>query len=213
METEMEMMDHTMDEDMPVESTTGLSPEEEAMPLESTTGNAADEELMYTTSDGSEYQATIGDISYATDISDAQVAGLATLMGAYGIFMLVLLAVSIVAMWKIFTKANQAGWKSIIPIYNLYVMLQIIGRPGWWLLLFFVPLVNIVISIIISIDLAKSFGRSEVFGIVGLFLFSLVGYLILAFGKDVYVGPGGTKSSPAPESSTSEPAPPAAPAV
>jgi hypothetical protein len=41
----------------------------------------------------------------------------------------------IVAMWKVFTKAGQPGWASIIPIYNLYVWCKIVGRPGWWIIL------------------------------------------------------------------------------
>ena len=74
----------------------------------------------------------------------------------------------------------------------MYVMLKIVGRPDWWLLLYFIPLANIVVSIIVSIDLARSFGKSDVFGVVGLFLFSLVGYCMLAFGKDKYIGPSVT---------------------
>jgi len=40
----------------------------------------------------------------------------------------------IVAMWKVFTKAGQPGWASIIPIYNLYIWCKIVGRPGWWII-------------------------------------------------------------------------------
>lgn len=111
---------------------------------------------------------------------------------------LVVAVVAIVAMWKIFTKAGEAGWKSIIPIYNIYIMLKIVGRPGWWVLLYFIPLVQIVISLFVAMDLAKSFGKSEVFGVVAVWLFSLVGYLILGFGDAEYKGPaalGGTSSA------------------
>ena len=62
--------------------------------------------------------------------------------------------------WKVFTKAGQPGWAILIPFYNTYVLLKIVGRPGWWLVLMFIPLVNIVIAIIVAIDLAKSFGKS-----------------------------------------------------
>lgn len=201
METEMdhEMMDHTMDETLM----------EEDMPVESTTG-APDEELMYTTGEGVEYQTAIDSIATTSDLSDAQVAGIYSMVGIWGALYLAILVVILVAHWKIFVKAGQAGWKSLIPFYNAYVLLQIVGRPGWWLLLFLVPFINIVIAVIVAIDLAKSFGRSEVFGIVALFLFSLVGYVMLAFGKDKYLGPGGTQ---APATSVPEAAPPAAPAV
>lgn len=99
------------------------------------------------------------------------------------------IVVAIVAYWKIFEKAGQAGWKSIIPVYNTYILLKIIGRPGWWLLLFLIPLVNIVTSIVVSFDLAKVFGKSGVFAVFGLILFSLIGYLILGFGDAEYTEP------------------------
>ncbi len=87
------------------------------------------------------------------------------------LLMLVLVLVEIVALWKVYTKAGQPGWASIIPIYNVYVWLKVIGRPGWWLLLLLVPVVNIIVYIIMTLDLAKSFGRSALYGI-GLLLLS-----------------------------------------
>jgi len=109
-----------------------------------------------------------------------------------GVFMLVWLAILvivIVAGWKVFEKAGQPGWAIIIPIYNVYIILKIVGRPTWWLLLYFIPIVNIVIAVIISMDMAKSFGQSAAFGIVLLFLLCGIGYLILAFGSARYRGP------------------------
>ena len=78
-----------------------------------------------------------------------------------GVMMLIWLAifvVVVVAGWKVFEKAGQPGWAIIIPIYNVYIILKIVGRPAWWLVLYFIPIVNIVIAVIISIDMAKSFG-------------------------------------------------------
>jgi len=109
-----------------------------------------------------------------------------------GGFMLFILLVAIVitaAFWKVFEKAGQPGWAAIIPIYNTYIMLKIVGRPGWWLLLLLIPLVNFVIALIVAIDMAKSFGQSATFGVVMLFLLSVIGYLILGFGSARYVGP------------------------
>jgi hypothetical protein len=124
-----------------------------------------------------------------------------------GVVYLAIIALMLVAMWKIFVKAGRPGWAALIPIYNAYVMLKIVGRPGWWLLLFIVPFVGFVVSIILAIDTAKVFGRSTVFGVVGLWLFSIVGYAILAFGKDQYHGPAAAGATP------SQPAPPVAPAA
>lgn len=111
-------------------------------------------------------------------------------LGIFGIILYVaFLVFAVVVMWKTFTKAGQPGWAAIIPIYNIYVWLKVAGRPGWWLILFLIPIVNIVMSVIVSIDIAKSFRKDAVFGVVGLWLFSLIGYAILAFGKAQYAGP------------------------
>jgi hypothetical protein len=98
----------------------------------------------------------------------------------------VLAIVGIVAMWKVFTKAGQPGWAAIIPIYNIIVLLKIVNRPVWWLILLFIPIVNIVILIIISIDLGKSFGKGGAWSFFLLIVLSFIGYLILAFGKSAY---------------------------
>ena len=107
----------------------------------------------------------------------------------------------IVAMWKVFTKAGQPGWASIIPIYNLYIWSKIVGRPGWWIILMLIPFVNIIISIILLIDLAKSFGKGVGFGI-GLILLAVIFFPILGFGSAQYQGPaagqGAAVSQPAP---------------
>ena len=104
------------------------------------------------------------------------------------LFALALMAISVVSFWKVFEKAGQPGWASIIPIYNIYILLKIAGRPGWWLLLYLIPVVNIVVQAIVAIDSAKAFGKSSTFGIVGLWLFSFIGYMILGFGDATYKG-------------------------
>jgi len=118
--------------------------------------------------------------------------------GAVGILVIIYIAVivlEIAALWKVFVKAGQPGWAAIIPIYNLYILLKIIGRPGWWILLFLlgiIPFVGwiavLVIGIIIAIDLAKSFAKSSGFA-VGLFLLNFIFIPILGFGESQYVGP------------------------
>src|SRR5690606_6756962 len=108
-------------------------------------------------------------------------------------FMIVYLAIIIVmmiGMWKVYSKAGQPGWACLIPIYNLYVLLKIVGKPGWWLLLFLIPLVNLVFAIWMYNMLSKSFGKDEGFTI-GLVLFSFVFIPILGFGDARYLGPYG----------------------
>lgn len=111
-------------------------------------------------------------------------AGSSTLWLLYAAFIVVL----IVAMWRVFEKAGEAGWKAIIPLYNAYTLFRIAGRNGWGFLLMFIPVVNIFIAFVISLDLAKHFGKSPAFGVLGLFLFTIIGYLMLGFGDAEYVG-------------------------
>jgi len=109
-------------------------------------------------------------------------------MAVYWVVWLIAIVLLLVAYWKIFVKAGEAGWKCLIPFYNTYTLCRIAGRNGWWFLAFLVPFVNIIVALIIAIDLAKHFGKSTVFGVVGLWLFSLIGFLILGFDKSTYVG-------------------------
>jgi len=104
------------------------------------------------------------------------------------IFSSIMGLISLVAMWKVYVKAGQPGWAVLIPIYNIYVLLEIIGRPWWWLLLLLIPGVNFVIAIILTFDLAASFGKSTGFGF-GLLFLSFIFMLILAFGDAQYTGP------------------------
>ncbi|MGI5861561.1 MAG: DUF5684 domain-containing protein [Myxococcales bacterium] len=103
----------------------------------------------------------------------------------------------IIGMWKVFAKAGKPGWAAIIPIYNLIVLLQVVGRPVWWLVLLLIPLVNIVILILLMSDLAKAFGKGIGFT-VGLILLNGIFMLILGFGDAQYQGGGGAPSAPAP---------------
>lgn len=114
----------------------------------------------------------------------------------FGIIAAVFAVIGIVIMWKFFTKAGQPGWASIIPIYNAYVLTQIAGRPAWWTVLLCIPGVNAIAFIFVAIDIAKSFGKDAVFGVVGLWLFSIIGFAMLGFGKAQYRGPAGLAGGP-----------------
>ncbi len=107
--------------------------------------------------------------------------------GASGIISLILCLVIVVSFWKLFTKAGQPGWAAIIPIFNLYILCKIGGRPGWWVILMFIPLVNFIIWIVLSIDVAKKFGKGAGFG-VGIAFLSFIFVPILAFGDARYEG-------------------------
>ncbi|MGI5989404.1 MAG: DUF5684 domain-containing protein [Lachnospiraceae bacterium] len=94
----------------------------------------------------------------------------------------------IVAQWKIFEKAGEAGWKSIIPFYNQYILFKIAWGSGWFFLLMLIPIVNVVIMIVLDVKLAKAFGQGTGFAI-GLIFLPNIFQLILGFGNYTYVGP------------------------
>jgi hypothetical protein len=126
---------------------------------------------------------------FQNDPSAALAGGLLAVGGAMMLVMFAIMVLFIIGCWRVFAKAGQPGWAILIPIYNLYILLKIVGRPTWWIVLFLIPLVNIIAACLVAIDLAKAFGQSTVFGVVLLFLLSGIGYLVLGFGNYRYVGP------------------------
>jgi len=108
-------------------------------------------------------------------------------------FLLVVIVVALVltvSMWIVFDKAGEPGWAAFVPGYNTWVLAEIADKPGWWgLVMFFSayipyigPLVGLVLSLVISIGVAKAFNRGVAFG-VGLCLVPFVFYPILAFSS------------------------------
>ena len=102
-----------------------------------------------------------------------------------GIFAYVL---SVLAFAGIFKKAGQPIWGAFIPIVNEYFLIKTVGRPGWWIILLFIPCVSFIVGLVILWDLAKVFGHG-----VGMFvlliIFSLLTMLYLGFGSSQYQGP------------------------
>ena len=109
------------------------------------------------------------------------------MMFSQALITIVLCVVVLVAMYKLFKKAGEAGWKAIIPIYNLYIFYKITWGNGLLFLLLLIPFVNIVISIITYYKLAKAFGYGLLFTI-GLLFIPWIFLLILGFGSAEYQG-------------------------
>lgn len=111
-----------------------------------------------------------------------------SLLAGLGIYIGILLVLSIlmiISNWKIYKKAGEHGWASIIPVYNIVVLLEICDLPLWYIILFMIPIVNIYVIFKIYIELAHKFGKSTGFGVLTVF-FSVICLPILAFGKSVY---------------------------
>lgn len=100
---------------------------------------------------------------------------------------LVMAVVILAAHWKMFEKAKKPGWAVLVPIYNSIVLLSIIGRPWWWILLFLIPVVNIIVAVIVAHETAKVFGK-EIGTTLLLIFLPFIGYFILGFGDAKYKG-------------------------
>jgi hypothetical protein len=113
-------------------------------------------------------------------------AGIAGL-GFFALIYLGVIVLIIASFWKVFTKAGQPGWACLIPFYNAYVFCKVAGKPGWWLILMLIPIVNIIIFLLVSLGVAEQFGKGAGFGF-GLFFLGFIFYPILAFGDSKYGG-------------------------
>ena len=96
--------------------------------------------------------------------------------------------ISLVGLWKVYMKAGEPGWASIVPFYSTYVLFKITYGNGWKFLLLLIPIVNIYFLIMVNIKLAKAFGQSAGFGL-GLLFVAPVFLLMLGFGNYSYIGP------------------------
>lgn len=134
------------------------------------------------------YTAASYDVSA---LNDATLNGLTDFFMVYGIVILIIAIISVIANWMIFKKANKPGWASIVPIYNIVVQYQIVKMNPLLILLYLIPFVNIVaafvLTIVVSVKLAHVFGKGTLFGL-GLIFLPVIFYPILAFGKAQYEG-------------------------
>lgn len=140
------------------------------------------------------YDAFIADTA-----SDMILAGLSIYFGIVFLVAIVISILQIIGMWKMFTKAGEKGWKSIIPIYNVVILFKISGLSPWLILAYFatvIPFVGWIVTFCLTIyqsyKLSKSFGK-DIGYTIGLILVTPIFYMILGLGNAEYVGPGGEK--------------------
>jgi hypothetical protein len=135
--------------------------------------------LLYTFADYSY------DIIYDVDGTDSEMS--ASVVVAIILAVIAFVIFMIAAMWRVFEKAKKPGWAAIVPFYNTYVMLKIVGRPGWWLVLYFIPFVNFIVALIVMYELAKVFGKDIGYAVL-LVLLPIIGWPLLAWGPAKYKG-------------------------
>ncbi len=128
-------------------------------------------------------------INYTTTSTASSAAGFGVVGGFFLFFMLMIIlacvVLTVIAEWKIFTKAGKEGWKSLIPIYNTYTLLQILNMEPLLCLLMLLPGANFMLNIVMMVKLAHSFKKGNGFA-VGLILLEPIFLMILGFGSAKY---------------------------
>lgn len=99
-----------------------------------------------------------------------------------------MLAAVFAGLWKIYEKADEEGWKALVPIYGLYVWLRLIERPWWWLLLLLIPLVNFVVYVMMTIDLSRAFSKGVGF-MLGMIFLPVIFLPLLGFSEAQFAKP------------------------
>jgi signal peptidase I len=77
------------------------------------------------------------------------------------IFFLLVQVVHFIGTWKLYVSAGRKSWEAAIPVYNAIVLLKIIGRPNWWTILLFLPIINLILFPVIWIETLRSFGKNS----------------------------------------------------
>ncbi len=151
--------------------------------------------------DVSKYARTLESSLESADATNAVWGALGAMFGVYITIACVIVILQIIAMWKIFKKAGEEGWKSLIPIYNLVILYKIIGISPWLILLYLtvgIPFVGFIVAIVLTIyqanSLAKAFGK-DIGYTIGLIFLSPIFYMILGLGSAQYVGPASVTAS------------------
>lgn len=132
---------------------------------------------------------------YGSSLTSSDIVGISTLtaiLSAYMWIVLLIYIVQVIGMWKTFTKAGQAGWKSLIPIYNLVILFRVAKISSWFVLAYLAAAIPVIgtfvvlaLNIYLAINLSKAFGHGGGFA-VGLFFLQSIFICILGFGKSEY---------------------------
>ena len=95
--------------------------------------------------------------------------------------------VFVVGTWRLYTKAGQPGWMAFIPILNALGLLKMAGKPVWWIVPMFIPVIHFIPWFFIAQGLSKSFGKGALFGL-GLCVLPFVFAPMLGFSDARYLG-------------------------
>ena len=76
------------------------------------------------------------------------------------IFILIIQVIHGLGTWKLYIKAGRKAWEAFVPVYNGVVLMKIINRPWWWVILLFLPIVNLIMLMVVWVETARSFGKN-----------------------------------------------------
>ena len=118
-------------------------------------------------------------------------ASISALSGVTGVVSLVIYVLYAVALWRVFDKAGYPGVLAIIPIVNVFILVKVAGYSAWLTLLYLIPIVNLVFSIVVAVRVGRGFGKGGAFSFFLLWIpaLQIIGYMILGFGRATYVKP------------------------
>lgn len=90
------------------------------------------------------------------------------------VFFLIIQVIHFLGTWKLYESAGRKRWQAAIPIYNAIVLMKIIGRPTWWTVLLFIPIINLIMFPVIWVETLRSFGKKSTLDtVLGIFTFGL----------------------------------------
>ena len=77
------------------------------------------------------------------------------------LFFLIIQLIHFLGTWRLYKKAGRKAWEAAIPVYNAVVLMKIIKRPWWWVILLFIPIINLVMFPVVWVETIRSFGKSS----------------------------------------------------
>lgn len=107
----------------------------------------------------------------------------------YWIFFVITIVGTLAGLYLLFQKAGVAGWKALVPVYNLYICTKLIGKSIWWFVMLLIPVLNVVIWLLVAIDLVKAFGKDKFWPAVAAMMIPYIYFPLIGFDQKVkYLG-------------------------
>jgi signal peptidase I len=109
-------------------------------------------------------------------------------MTQWFIFFLIIQVIHFLGTWKLYKKAGKKSWQAIVPIYNAVVLMRIINRPVWWVILLFIPIINLLMFPVIWVETSRSFGKNKSLDtILSIVLLGFYNFYLNYFAEVTYI--------------------------